>query len=63
MSEEEPIMSTTQQRVHAAHAEYEPTGGHGYPWRPTCSCGWNGRHMLTQDAAQAIAADHAERAS
>lgn len=50
---------SARQIGHAADATYDPAGGHGYPWRPECACGWTGRHMVTQDAALQIAADHA----
>lgn len=45
--------------THAPAAQYEPRGGHGYSWRPTCSCGWVcGWRYVTRDAAQAMAEAH-----
>lgn len=47
--------------THTPAAEYDPVGGHGYPWRPSCSCGWRyGRRYVSADAAAGIASAHAD---
>ncbi len=45
----------------ATHSVAVAFAGGRYPFRPTCSCGWVCRGFLTEEAAQIVADDHAER--
>jgi hypothetical protein len=36
---------------------------HGYPYRATCSCGWQSRTYVARHAAQMMADDHVAGAS
>jgi hypothetical protein len=49
---------------HEPSAEFDPRGGHGYEWRPVCSCGWaHPVRYAAEHAALAMATDHARRAA
>lgn len=45
--------------IHTPHVTYDAINGHGYPWRPSCSCGWHGWGYVREDVAADVAAAHA----
>lgn len=53
-----PNVRTTVE--HTGSTQFDPVGGHGYDWRPICSCGWSWAQRFAADhAAQQKADEHA----
>jgi len=45
--------------THTPSATHEPHGGHGYNFRPTCSCGWSHAvRYAAEHAALDVAQEH-----